>query len=160
MEKLVLIHFGVQLLFAIFYLLWQFLFDFCSEETMTRIIVFLDIFETIVLIGTRFCSLTETGIFALGGFYVIQIIILILQFIFADLGISIKIKSMFFIILYVFLFSYDVLNINLFLIVIESDEFASFDNFLKNTWFGELLSAIILAAFKIIFSHWLKTEND
>jgi hypothetical protein len=127
---------------------------------MSRIIVFMDIFETIILVGTRFCNLSGIGTFALGGFYVIEIILLVLQLIFADLGESIKFKSIFFIILYVFLFSHDVLNINLILLIIESDTFAHLDNFLKNTWFGELLSAIILAAFKILFSHWLKKEND
>ena len=160
MEDLVLLHFFVQLLFAIIFLLWQFRFDFCSEKTMGHIIVFMNIFETVILIGTRFCNLSETGTYALGGFYVIEIIILILQFIFADFGVSIKIKNIFFIALYVFLFSYDVLNINLILTVIESDEFMSLDNFLKNTWFGKLLSSIILAAFKILFSRWLKKEND
>jgi hypothetical protein len=139
---------------------WQFLLDFCSEETMTRIIVFMDVFETIILVGTRFCNLSETGLYALGGFYVIEIILLILQLIFADLGISIKVKSIFFITLYVFLFAYDVLNINLIVLIIESKDFIYLDNFLKNTWFGELLSAIILAGFKILFAHWLKKENE
>ena len=70
------------------------------------------------------------------------------------------VKSIFFIRLYVFLFAYDVLNINLIVLIIESKDFIYLDNFLKNTWLGELLSAIILAGFKILFAHWLKKEND
>ena len=126
---------------------------------MARISVFMDFFETIILVGTRFCNLSEIGTYALGGFYIIEIILLILQFFFSDLGISIKIKSMIFVTLYIFLFSYDVLNVNLILKIIESDEFIYLDNFLKNSWIGELLFAIILAGFKILFSHWLKNEN-
>ena len=160
MEKLVLLHFCVQLLFAIIYLVWQFFWDFCSEKTMTRIILIMDIFETIILVGTRFCNLSKMGILALGGFYIIEMILLFLQFIFADLGISIKVKRLFFIILYGFLFCYDVLNVNLIIKIIESDKFIYIDNFLRNSWFGELLSGILIAGFKILFVNWLKKEND
>lgn len=160
MKYVLIINFAIQLIFAICYVLWQFnVFNF-EEETMTHIIVFMDILETVILVITRFYKPEGIGKYMLAGFYILETVLLLLQLFFANLGISIKIKSILWIAFYVFLFALDIKDVNLITTAVKSEFVLSVDTFLQNSWFGEVVSAIILAGFKSLFAYWLEKENS
>ena len=92
-DKILIVFSGIQLVFAIYYLYWQFIGTSMSEPSMTRVIRALDLAEWAVFVATRFLPYGKYGKIALATFYISVAIILTLQFIFSEFGAWEKVKD-------------------------------------------------------------------
>ena len=108
--------FGYLMFFSIhfiIFLLYQFDILRIREKSMIRWIRVTNVLETVFLIITHIFSFSTKGSYGLGAFYILNIILLVLQFIYADWGIGRKILDFFWIGFYVILFLMDVCGISL-----------------------------------------------
>jgi len=153
------VFFFIELIWMLYYLLWQFAGTSMSEETMTKIIRFLDIMEWGIFVVTRFLPYNKIGKSALGAFYVASFILLILQFVLAEWGSFSRFKTFLWMCYYVILFLIDIIKIDVFgeLAMRFGPTFVSIDHYLKGSWLGVVLQAIIVAMLKEII---LQTKRN
>lgn len=152
MDTLIVANLCKEVLWVIPYLLWQFDKIDGSEETWTKVIAFADITEWIILVLTRFVPYGTWGTIALGAFYAINLITLILQFVFAEWGLIEKLKTTFWIAFYVALMLIDIAHMDLIGMAAAAigQNIQQLDMILKSSWFGAVLKGIILAVLKIL----------
>ena len=108
--------FGYLMFFSIhfiIFLLYQFEVLNIREKSMVRWVRVTDILETVLLVITHIIPFSTKGAYGLGAFYILNVILLVMQFIFADWGIGRKILDVFWIGFYVLLFLMDVCKIGL-----------------------------------------------
>ena len=153
LDKVLLFHLAIQIVFAIFYLKWQFTEMEVPSRVMQSIISVLNLFETVLLILTRFMPFSKWGVFALGAWYVLELIILLMQFVLAKWGWQYKLLDIFWISLYIILFSHDVFHINLIhqFFAKFGPTLMSFGETINGTFWGDVLKSIILFVVKIVF---------
>lgn len=112
-----------------------------------------DLLETVLLVITHIFTFSTYGAYGLGAFYILNIILLVLQFIFADWGLGRKILDLFWIAFYVILFLMDVCKIALPEIVsfISSSENISALEFLFNdTIIGSLILGVAIPVIRTL----------
>lgn len=146
LDYILVIHFLVNLMFAIIFLLYQFDILNISENIMIYWCRFFSICETIILLITRFFDFGLFGSIGLGAFYIINIILLILQFIFAEFGAGRKLLDVFWITFYVLLFMNDVCNTSIIQVIQQfryTNELKQIDSFLNETFAGKLVIGIV-----------------
>lgn len=139
--------------FFITFLLYQFGKIKLRESAMIHWCRANEILETILLIITRFVSFGVFGKFGLAAFYVLTIILLILQCIYAEFGFGRKLLDGFWILFYVFLFLIDICDISVAQIIGQvqsSEDFIAIDSFLKDSFFGQLIIAGVAPAIRIL----------
>lgn len=139
--------------FMIYFLIFFFVFLLyqtgkirLSESSMGHWIRANDVFETILLVLTRFLPFGFWGTFGLGAFYVLSIILLSLQFVFAEFGPGRKILDLMWIGFYVMLFMMDVLDVNVIQTIMQSESSQKaqlIDSFLKNSFLGKIIISIV-----------------
>ncbi len=151
-DKLLIGHLILQAGWAIVFLIWQFVEIDIQESTWKTIIRFFNVIEVIVFIVTRFVSFGKWGALALCGFYIINILLLTLQFTFANWGMFQKMKDILWITYYVVLILVDIVHIDIIGMLIQSDIF------LRDSWIGGVIKSVIVAFAKL----WLdaKLKND
>ena len=162
-EKILLINFIVQLVFSIFFVLWQLGVFTWDEIVNIKILSMLDLYETIILVFSRFIDISGQGKLYLGAFYGLQIVMLSMQFIFAEWGIVAKIRTVLWIFFYIILFMIDIVDFPIFNIIyskINAEMLLACDNYLKDSWIGNVLEALILAFFKMIFDFYFLRKKD
>lgn len=162
LDKVLLIHLAIEVVFEIFYLLWQFeRIDF-PEKTMQIIIAILNIFETVLLIMTRFMEYGSWGVFALGAWYIIITITLVMQFALADWGWRYKVQDVLWIGLYVHLFCIDIVHVNLIsgLLSKYSPALRDFGEKINGTFWGDLLKAVVIAVVKGVVNIFATIKSD
>ena len=129
----------------IFFLLYQFDVLRIREKSMIQWVRVTNILETVFLIITHIFSFSIKGAYGLGAFYVLSIILLILQFIYADWGIGRKILDFFWIGFYVILFLMDVCGISLAEIVAfmnSSENIKALEYLFNDTILGKILLGV------------------
>ena len=133
-DYVLLIHAGIFLVHTLVFLLYQ--LDILSIDEDFMIICFrvLNVIETIILLVTRFVDYGPWGTFGLAAFYILNIILLVLQFIFADWGIGHKFSDCLWIAFYIFMFMLDIFKVNI----------VDIDAFLQNSFLGEVAKDIIV----------------
>ena len=122
-----------SIVFFVVFLLYQFEKIDLPESAMIHWCRVNDIFETILLILTRFIDFGLWGKFGLGTFYVLSIILLVLQLIYAEFGFGRKILDVLWIAFYVFLFMIDIFDVSIAQIIDQvqySEDFQAVDSFL------------------------------
>lgn len=163
-EKILITNFVLQLLFSIGFILWQFDVYDLDDDVFARLLSALGLLETLILVFSRFIEISKMGKLFLAGFYILQIVMLALQFVFADWGIVWQIKSFLWIIFYIILFMIDIINYPIFSVIfnkINIDVLIKVDGFLKNSWVGSVVKSMFLAGFKMIFDiYGLKEGAD
>ena len=162
LDYILVIHFLVNLVFAIIFLLYQFDILNISENIMIYWCRFFSICETIILLITRFFAFGLFGSIGLGAFYIINIILLILQFIFAEFGAGRKILDVFWITFYVLLFMSDVCDISVVQVLqqfADLNELKSIDSFLNETFVGKLVIAIIAPVCRALILEAIHRED-
>ena len=135
------------------FLLYQFEILNIDETSMIRWVRLTNLLETALLVITHIFTFSTTGAYGLGEFYIPHIILLVLQFIFADWGFGRKILDLFWITLYVSLFLMDVCKIGLPEIVsfISSSENISALEFLFNdTIIGSLIFGVAIPVIRTL----------
>lgn len=150
MNKILIGHTIIFFVYFVVYLLYQFEVLEIDEEVMIRVTRFSTAVETIILIATRFVSFERSGMFALGSFYAMNIILLALQFTFANWGIGRKILDLMWISFYVILFLIDVCGIPISTIIgkIVNSDIALIDIFFRDSYIGEIIFATIVPVLK------------
>lgn len=146
LDYVLVIYFIVNLIFAILFLLYQFDILDIPEEIMIHWCRFFSICETVILITTRFFDFGTWGAIGIGAFYILNIILLVLQFIFAEFGAGRKILDILWIAFYVMLFLVDICNISTMQIIEQfkyAEELKSVDAFLSESFLGKLIISII-----------------
>lgn len=116
-EKILITNFVLQLLFSIGFILWQFDVYDLDDDVFARLLSALGLLETLILVFSRFIEISKMGKLFLAGFYILQIVMLALQFVFADWGIVWQIKSFLWIIFYIILFMIDIINYPIFSVI-------------------------------------------
>ena len=140
--------FGYLALFTIhfiIFLLYQFDVLRIREKSMIQWVRVTNILETVFLIITHIFSFSTKGSYGLGAFYILSIILLILQFIYADWGIGRKILDFFWIGFYVILFLMDVWGISLAEIVAfmnSSENIKALEYLFNETILGKILLGV------------------
>ena len=86
-DYVLLIHAGIFLIHSVVFLLYQFEIWDIDEDFMFNFVRVLNVIEAVILVVTRFVDFGPWGSFGLGAFYTLNIILLILQFIYAAFGI-------------------------------------------------------------------------
>ena len=135
------------------FLLYQFEILNIDETSMIRWGRLTDLLETVLLVITHIFTFSTYGAYGLGAFYILNIILLVLQFIFADWGLGRKILDLFWIAFYVILFLMDVCKITLPEIVsfISSSENISALEFLFNdTIIGSLILGVAIPVIRTL----------
>ena len=135
------------------FLLYQFGIININETSMIRWGRLTDLLETVLLVTTHIFTFSTYGAYGLGAFYILNIILLVLQFIFADWGLGRKILDLFWIAFYVILFLMDVCKITLSEIVsfISSSENISALEFLFNdTIIGSLILGVAIPVIRTL----------
>lgn len=154
-DYILLIHTIIVFLASVYFLCWQFFDLSMSEDVMGKWIKVFDILELVVFIITRFINYGQLGRFSLGAFYIINMIILILQIVFAGFGTWQNFKSILWIVYYTCIFMNDVCNVNVIHVLIaNSHNLRNVDEFLKSSWLGGVISSIILTLAKVIINNW------
>lgn len=146
-DKVIIINLCAHLLFAVVYLLYQFEVWDISEDFMIHWVRLMNIIETALLVITRFCTFGKWGSIGLTAFYILNVILLILQFIFAEFGLGRKILDLVWISYYVVLFLVDVCKISISQILEtfnNSKDFMAVDQFLSNSFFGKLIVSAVV----------------
>lgn len=135
------------------FLLYQFeIFD-VDEDIVSYWLRFTNILETAFLIYTRFVAFSNRGTIGLAIIYILNIILLVLQFIFADWGIGHKFLDLLWIAFYALLFSIDVCKVTLAEVVyfISSTESSKIITFIfENTIIGKILLSIITPVIRTV----------
>ena len=140
--------FGYLAFFAIhfiIFLLYQFDVLRIREKSMIRWVRVTNIFETVFLVITHIFSVSTKGAYGLGAFYILNIILLVLQFIYADWGVGRKILDFFWIGFYVILFLMDVCGISLAEIVTfvsSSENIKALEFIFNETILGKLILGV------------------
>jgi hypothetical protein len=135
------------------FLLYQFEILNIDETSMIRWGRLTDLLETVLLVITHIFTFSTYGAYGLGAFYILNIILLVLQFIFADWGLGRKILDLFWIAFYVILFLMDVCKITLTEIVsfISSSENISALEFLFNdTIIGSVILGVAIPVIRTL----------
>ena len=129
-----------------------------SESSMTIWIRTLDVFETIIFIVLRFVQPSQIGLYCWAAFLVIQLLLLALQFIFAEWGGVARLKTILWIAFYVILFMIDILGIDVIGIVAQKigPTMVKADNYLANSWVGDLLASALI----VVLKWFLGKEDD
>lgn len=150
LDKYLLIHLAIEIVFAVFYLSWQFERVSFPEKGMQLIIAILNLIETVLLVLTRFLPFSGWGAFALGAWYVLNTILLLMQFVLADWGWRYKVQDVLWIILYVNLFMHDVIGISIIhkLIAKYGGNLIEFGEKIKGTYWGDIVKSIIIVLVK------------
>lgn len=146
LDVFVVVYSSIYIIYFIVFLLYQFDIIDVSETLMIWWTRFLNVVETVILISIRFFELGNKGIIALAIFYILNVVLLVLQFIFSEFGIGRKILDIFWIGFYVILFLIDICNINITQIIqsVSSIEgLADIDSFLKDSFIGKAIIAIV-----------------
>ena len=133
-DYVLLIHAGIYLIHSVVFLLYQFEILDIDEDFMINWVRILNVIETIILLTTRFVDFGPWGTFGLGAFYVLNIILLVLQFIYANWGIGQKFFDCLWIAFYIFMFSLDIFHISI----------LDIDTFLHDSFVGDVIQAIIV----------------
>ena len=162
LDKALLIHLAIEIVFSVFYLFWQFERIEFPEKAMQVIISILNIFETVLLIMTRFMDYGSWGVFALGAWYILNTLLLVMQFVLADWGWRYKIQDVLWISLYVHLFCLDVVHVNLItgLVSKYSPAILAFGEKINGTFWGDLLKGILLAVVKVVLNIFATVKSD
>ena len=135
------------------FLLYQFEILNIDETSMIRWVRLTNLLETALLVITHIFTFSTYGAYGLGAFYILNIILLVLQFIFADWGLGRKILDLFWIAFYVILFLMDACKITLPEIVsfISSSENISALEFLFNdTIIGSLILGVAIPVIRTL----------
>lgn len=162
LDKALLAHLAIEIIFAVIYLLWQFdKFDM-DDKAMQCVIAVLNIIETVLLIMTRFMDYGSWGVFALGAWYVLNTILLVMQLVLADWEWTFKVQDVLWIALYVHLFCIDVLHVNLITGLFSKYSPAIFDfgEKIKGTFWGDLISSLLIALIKGVFNIFITAKSD
>ena len=140
------IHFGV-------FLLYQFEVIRIREDSMILWVRLVSILETVFLVVIHIFSFSKYGRYALAVFYILSILLLLLQFIFADWGFGQKVLDAFWVLFYVALFAHDVCGISLAEMIAfftESENFKLINNFLKNTFVGDIILGVLIPVLRTV----------
>lgn len=132
--------------FSIMFLLYQFDKIKLKETTMIHWCRINAIIETLLLILTRFFDFGQLGAYGLGTFYVLNIILLIMQMIYAEFGAGRKFLDFLWIVFYVLLFMVDVCDVSIAQIIggiQSSEDYQAIDTFLKDSFLGKLIIGIV-----------------
>lgn len=150
----IIIHLFIETIFSVFYLLWQFDRLSISENVIKTTINFLNYIETVILILTIFLDYGTWGTFGLGAWYVLNSILLILQFSLAEWGWLQKVKDVFWLLFYAYLFLLHVLHIDAIAEISKryGASVLAFGASLRGNLWGDILKAIIIATIKLAFS--------
>lgn len=134
-DYILLIHAGIFLIHSVTFLLYQFEILDIDEDLVINCVRILNIIETVILIVTRFLDFGPWGSFGLGAFYILNIILLVLQLVFADFDIGRKLLDCIWVIFYIFMFMLDICHISI----------VDIDSFLNKSFFGSVIRDIIVA---------------
>ena len=161
MNEFILFFASIYFVFFIIFLLYQ--FDVIRIRSKNVIIWcrILNVLETIILVTTRFIVLDPLSKFGLGAFYVLNSILLILQFIYGEFGAGRKILDFFWIGFYVLLFLSDICNISIVQMIqfLQNNEsIVALSNFLENSVFGKILVAIFIPVIRSLIIEAIKDE--
>ncbi len=140
------IHFGV-------FLLYQFEVIRIREDSMIRWIRLVSVLETVFLAIIHIFAFSKYGRYSLAVFYILSILLLLLQFIFADWGFGQKVLDVFWVLFYVALFTHDVCGVSLAEMIAfftESENFELINNFLKNTFVGDVLLGVLIPVLRTV----------
>lgn len=140
-------------IFFIFFLLYQFDIVSIKDKTIFRWLRVANILETILLIIVHIFSFSIYGTYGLAAFYILNAILLLLQFIFADWGIGRKILDIFWLCFYALLFAIDIFKISLVDIVsyISNSENLKVLNYIfEDTFIGKLIIGIITPVLRTV----------
>lgn len=141
------------LIHTIVFLLYQFEIVRIRERSIVYWIRVVNIIETLFLAITHIFTFSSYGVYCLGTIYLLNIILLVLQFIFAEWGVGRKVLDFFWIGFYVLLFLIDILNIGLPEIVshFSSSEVIQVINFIfSDTIIGKLILAVAIPVLRTV----------
>ena len=161
-------HFVIQFIFITVYMFWHFNKLDVDTSTIMAPTAVLDVFETIILVMTRFTGFTKWSLIAQAAFYILMIGQHAIYA--ADRSkpiIGYRLESVFWIAFYLCFFLFDVEHINVLMIagskimnLISSSQInlKQVDTFLKDSWIGGVLTSLLIALVKFIsfkiYSHW------
>lgn len=157
-----LVHLAIEVIFEVFYLAWQFDRIDVDEKVVQVIIAILNTFETTLLIVSRFRPYTGWGTFALAAWYVLNTIMLCMQFALADWGWRHKVQDVLWISLYVCLFLHDVHGIHPILEILGriSEPLMAFGEKIDGTFWGDVIKSIILFLVKAVWNLFATVKSD
>ena len=145
MDNIILGYLAGYSIHFVIYLLYQFEVLNIREKSMVRWVRVTDILETVLLVITHIIPFSTKGAYGLGAFYILNVILLVMQFIFADWGIGRKILDFFWIGFYVILFLMDVCGISLAEIVTfvsSSENIKALEFIFNETILGKLILGV------------------
>lgn len=162
LDKVLLVFLAIQFIFAIVYLLYQFEKIDIDDKVIQCVITFLNIIETVLLIMTRFMDYGRWGLFALGSWYVLNTIMLVMQLVLAEWNWTFKVQNVLWIGFYVFLFCLDILHINLIMGLLSkySPTLLAFGERIQGTFWADLIKALLIALIKGVLSILVTAKSD
>ena len=162
LDKVLFAYLAIVIVWSVIYLSWQFEKIDIDEKTMQVIIAILTIFETVLLIMTRFMEFGSWGVFALGSWYVLNTILLVMQFVLANWGWKYKVQDIIWIALYVHLFCIDVIHVNLIAGLFSKycPAIFAFGEKIKDTYWGDLIKCVFLALVKGVLNIIITAKSD
>jgi len=138
---------------SVFYLLYQFDVLKIRDKTMIKWIRVTDLCETILLVVTHIFGFSVEGSYGLGAFYILNFLLLMLQFIFDDWDPGRKILDFFWMGFYVILFLIDVCGISMTEIVCfisKTESIRAIEFLFEETIIGNLLIGVITPVLRTI----------
>ena len=148
-DYVLLIHAGIFLIHSAIFLLYQFEVLDIDEDFMITTVRILNVIETIILVVTRFVAFGPWGTFVLAAFYILNIMLLVLQFVFADFGVGHKFLDCLWIVFYIFMFTIDVLGVSI----------VDIDSFLHNSFLGDIIIGFAVPAVKGVITDVLRRKE-
>ncbi len=159
MDYFILANLAICFAWTIPYLMWQCDRIHAKEQTWTWIIRFADLVETIMLVLTRFVPYGFYGTIALAAFYIVQVIMLVLQFVFADWGALARVKSFLWILFYIFFFLVDIVHVDLLQYLINAPFMVSISESIKGISIDATVIELIIMLIKLIIALLTRTKK-
>ena len=161
-DKFLLAHLIIEAVFAIVYLLWQFDKIDIDDKAIQVVIALLNLFETILLILTRFIECGRVGTISLGIWYILNLILLVMQLSLTDWDRRFKVQNIVWILFYIIMFSNDIVHINLISAFFAKygASLLKFGEAINGTIWGDIFKSVIIFIIKGVVNAFVTIKSD
>ena len=161
-DKIIIVYTIGFFIHSVVFLLYQFEVVGIAERQMGCWIRFSNIVETVFLVLIHTFTPSRYGKWCIAAFYLLSILLLVLQLIFAEGGLGQKILDAIWIGFYVILFAYDICGIGLAEMIsclTELENFKLLNNFLKNTFVGDIVLGVLIPVLRAAIIQVMQREE-